>query len=466
VIIRWVVPLLMLLSTPVAASAAVETVPTYDRAGYTPKPVPVAAVPYNDLPLDPRQATGTVDATGVRMFAHPDITSGQLMNHPVAQAQYGLRLLNTYRVTKDPWFLDRAQRQAQRLVDTHVESRGAWWLPYPFNFSIGGTLLTAPWYSQMAQGVALSLFVRLHDVTGNAAWKTPADGLFASFLLDPAADQPWGVWTDAGGYLWLEEYPRWLPGDSERVLNGHLFALYGLWDYWRATGSSEAAALFDGALTTANRYVPSGFRNPAWASNYSLRSDLPHLTYHGIHVDQLHHAHALTGAARFADLGDMLHQDYPPPLQSGSLRFAASAHTGVKFDSTNTGRVTARKTITLSGVSSAPFDQRRRVFTQPGYWYHVTAGALDGYFVQEVRSVRAAKAPVSSAPYFGPRRVLLQQGTYSAYTATGSKTITLNAASAAPVSRIGWLNGRLSVLVSSGTLTGYWLPLTSGVTLR
>jgi hypothetical protein len=76
------VPLLLLLSTPVAASATVQTVPTYDRAGYTPKPVPVAAVPYNDLPLDPRQATGTVDASGVRMFTHPDITSGDAGTGP------------------------------------------------------------------------------------------------------------------------------------------------------------------------------------------------------------------------------------------------------------------------------------------------------------------------------------------------------------------------------------------------
>jgi hypothetical protein len=445
------------VGTP-AVGVAADT--NFARAGYAPRPVPAESAPYHDHVLEPRQERGLVDSSGVRMFSHPRFTDDQPMNHPVAQSQYGLSLLNSYRLTGDTWFLNRAVRQAQRLVETHIESRGAWWFPYPFDFDLRGdpdTLMEAPWYSAMAQGQVLSLFTRLAGVTGDARWSTAADSVFASLLLPVSDAEPWAVHTDADGFLWLEEYPRLPQPRSEQVLNGHLFALYGVWDYWRATGSAEAAALFDGSATTVAQYVPSEFRNPEWASDYSLFSDLPHERYHGIHVNQLHHLHALSGASVFANLGDTLHKDFSTPDQRGTLRFSEAKHTGVRFSA---GNVTTRRTITLPRVSAAPFDKRRRITGQPGYWYHVTAGALANFWVQEVPNVRATVAPVSSVPYFMSRRVVLAAGTHTAHDGTKTKTITLSRPSSAPVGRIGWRNGRVAVLVSAGSLSGYWLPLT------
>jgi hypothetical protein len=426
--------------------------------------VPPKAIPYNDQALLPREDTGLVDSTGVRMFRAAD---GKIYNHPVAQAQYGLALLNTYRVTRDAWFLDRARRQAQRLIDTHVESRGAWWYPYPFAFDLNGNpddILYPPWYSGMAQGQALSLFTRLADTTGSGTWSAAADATFASLLLDPAADTPWGVHVDGGGYLWLEEYPRWPVDHSERVLNGHVAALYGVWDYWRRTGSVDAVVLFDGAATTAARYVPNGFRNPGWASSYSLRGDKPHESNHAVHVSQLLHLHALAAAPVFAGLAEMLHTDFTPPVQPGTVRFQPTAHTGVKFDSS--GKVTASKTVRFSKVSTAPADRRRRILTQSGYWYRLTAGAFAGMWVQERYGYRTMNGAVARINYLASRRVQLLAGTYSAYNSTGSRTATFTATTSAPVSAMSWWNGRRSVFVSGGSLAGYWLPLTSATALK
>jgi D-glucuronyl C5-epimerase-like protein len=442
--------------------------PAATAAVFTPRDVTPAARPYNDKPGLSRLPAGRVDGTGVRVYANARITGGRAMNHPVAQAQYGLQLLNTYRLTRDARYLAVAARQAQRLVDTHVESRGAWWFPYPFDYPLSSGLnnvMRAPWYSAMAQGQATSLFARLADATGETRWRDAADHAFASLQFGYSATEPWATWRDGNGMLWLEEYPGPTMSTSGRVLNGHLFATYGVWDYWRTTRSPAAAALFDMALRTVRRYVLNGFRNPGWASSYGLRGDVPAERYHAIHINQLLHMHALTGDPVFATMAETLHRDFSSPGQTATIRFARGVHTGVHFASASTGAVTARRTVRLSRWSEAPIDSRRRIWGQPGYWYRVTAGMLAGYWVQEAPSVRATRAPVSAVPYVGTRWVRLRAGTWSAYTAQRARTIRLSRASLAPVSAIGWINGRAAVAVSAGALRGYWLPLTAGATL-
>ena len=63
-----------------------------------------------------------------------------------------------------------------------------------------------------------------------------------------------------------------------------------------------------------------------------------------------------------------------------------------------------------------------------------------------------------------PRTVVIPGGQRSAYkydsagNITASKTITLNAQSNAPFSTSATINGRPHVLVTAGTLRGFWLP--------
>jgi hypothetical protein len=431
---------------------------------YPPQAVSSGHRPYDDLPQLPRHSTGTVDATGVMMHR----VNGTLVDHPVGQAEYGLQLLNSYRLTHDSWYLTMAERQAQRIVDRKAVSRGAWWFPYPFTFALGSGIhhtMAPPWYSAMAEGQALSLFVRLADATGDSDWDTAADDTFEALTLSYSATEPWATWHDDHGRIWLEEYPGATADTSARVLNGHMFAAFGVWDYWRARQSSTAASLFSAALQTVQAYVLTRFRNPGWASSYSLRGLAPTEKYHRIHIHQLLEMHALTGEAVFAQDAEVLQQDFPAPAQPTVIRFAATSHTGVRFDGTATGRVVARRTVRLTGASSAPIDLRRRIHGQPGYWYHVTAGALNGWWVQEAPSVRATPGPVSVIEYLAPRTVRMATGAYSAYTATRSRTLVLGHASTAPVRAYGWINGRVSVQIAAGPLSGYWLPLASRTSL-
>ncbi len=417
----------------------------FNRDGYVPHSVSASATPYNDATVLPPTEMGTVDSDGVRMFRTSD---GQLHNHPVGQAQYGINLLNSYRLTANPWFLNRALRQAQRLVDRHTESRGAWFLPYDFDFNLNTNLddtLHNPWYSAMAEGQALSLFSRLSTLTGDPQWRTAADHVFATLMLPTSSTDPWVSMVDSNGYLWLEEYPRTPEASSEHVYNGLMFALFGVWDYWQLTASDDAAALFDGAATTVVHYFPK-IRNAGWASNYSLHGLKPHTRYHEVHIRELLFLHALTDSPVFARMAETLQSDFPRSTQRGLVRFAAGRHTFFQFDAT--GRLISGKAVQFRRATAAPAMERTRIAHHGSYWYRIAAGPYRGYWVSEVPRVRTMRGVVARINYFTPRNVTLRGG------------------SVAHASAYAWINGNACVLISDGPSAGHWASLVGGTRLN
>ncbi len=444
---------------------ALETTATlaYDRDGYAPRVVSAAALPYvtDYAAVEDR---GLHDAQGVRMFSF----GGKIWDHPVGQAQWGLKNVSSYQLTKNSLYLNRAIANAQRNLDRKVESRGAWWYPYDFDLQrcTGRPVLQAPWYSGMAQGQLLSLFVRLYEITNDEKWRTAADNTFLSLTLPPAASAPWGSRVDAEGHLWLEEYPESSSVRGERVLNGHIFAIYGVYDYWRLTKDTRTVEILDGAETTVRRYLPTHFRFKRWASRYSIECPHPHTRYHVIHTDQNLKLYELTYARQFATNAYLLRSDYPNPWVKGSIRFRSGSHTGYKFDSS--GRVVGSKTIYLSRSSGASADQRIRVYGR-SYYYRIVNGAFAGYLVLEEYPRRYLLGKVAEHTYTPQRVLKFQPRTYTGYRydsagrVIASKVFTLTRYSTAPLGATAWVNGRFSYQVTAGVFAGYWLPHTTGL---
>jgi hypothetical protein len=447
-----------------ARTAAGADLPSFQRDRYTLHQLTGAARPSWASPA-PLVDGGLHDAKGVRMFSF----NGQIWNHPVFQGAWGLSNVTSYVNTGTQLYLDRAIANAQRNLDRRVESRGAWWYPYDFDLSRCVKTLQAPWYSAMAQGRLLSLFVRLWEITGDAKWREAADNTLTSLTLGPDAAAPWATWVDDAGYLWLDEYPESPGTRGERVMNGHITAMYGLYDYWAATGDQRAADLFDGAATAVRRYLPNPIRNVRWASNYSLGCLHPHLTYHVIHTGQALELYGVTWAPVFAKDAYLLRSDYPVPTVAGNVRFFAGTHIGYRFNSA--GTITGSKSLSLSKASGAPANQRIRVYGR-NYYYRVTAGAFAGYLVPETAGARELRGKAVEHTYDPTRVLVVQPGTYTAYaySSTGTviarKTVTFSRASTAPLGSTAWVNGRLSYRVTAGAFSGYWLPHTTGLAFR
>lgn len=147
---------------------------------------------------------GVRDSDGVRMYK----IGSTLYDHPVAQAADGIDSFESWLLTKDQRYLDQALGDAHRLADRRVESREAWYFPYPFDFALHGDktdVISAPWYSAMAQGQALSLFARLKKQTGDPQWEVALTRTLASLSLGPTSDAsvPFVAWvTQTTGSGW------------------------------------------------------------------------------------------------------------------------------------------------------------------------------------------------------------------------------------------------------------------------
>ena len=444
--------------------------PAFATLGYRPRSITAQAHPYALSSPIGLVDQGVHDADGVRMLR----IGTTLFDHPVGQALYGLANVSSYDLTGDARYLDRAIAQATRLLDRKIVSRDAWYFPYPYDFALHGLApetMRAPWYSAMAQGMALSLFVDLYQRTSDDSWLTAATGTVASFANEPQAGMPWTVHVDDAGYLWLDEYPVDPPNASDFTLNGHLFAAFGLFDYATLSGDALTTQWFDGGVTTARHYgasfAPDGFRVQYWRSAYCLRHHVLDVKYHGIVTSQFIALHSMTADAVFARVSDLYRSDYPQSLTS-RVRFAAGSWTGYVFDSQ--GRVVRTRQISLSRASSAPSDRYTRIKGR-GLYYRITAGGLRGYWVAERAERVHATGQYGTARYYPSRSAVFPIGRTVGYrfdangVRNASRSISLGSKSSAPFDQTAMFGGRRYARITAGALSGYWVP-TAAVTLR
>ena len=235
---------------------------------------------------------------------------GKLYYRPGGLAINGMKRVDTFRDTGDTAQLEQALKHARALRRIAIRREGAWWLPFWFDYP--PERLKAPWFNAMAQGLVLSFYVRLHRVTGDPQWKQAADMVFASFTRlgnrEASKRRPWVSFVASGGYLWLEHYPNATP---DHVLNAHLHAVIGLYEYWQQTRSPEARRILEGSLTTI-RDQGKRFRKSGAVSRYGLRSRTNHIRYHEVHVWQLRLLGRMTNDPVFTELGDQMAADHRP----------------------------------------------------------------------------------------------------------------------------------------------------------
>jgi hypothetical protein len=151
------------------------------------------------------------------------------------------------------------------------------------------------WHSALAQAQAASVFVRARLESGADRFGELATAALAPLL--PGSRTGLLASTAAGPVP--EEAPSSPPS---LILNGWIYALWGLWDV--ATGLRDDAAkqLYDESLACLVATLPR--YDVGWWSRYSLYPhrlpDLAKPFYHRLHVDQLAALHRLTGIDAFA----------------------------------------------------------------------------------------------------------------------------------------------------------------------
>jgi hypothetical protein len=233
---------------------------------------------------------GRHDAAGVPMLDYHGHVG--LQHNPIAIAQWGLGNHDLWLRTGDAERRARFLRAAEWLL-ANLEPNAAGLCVWPHRFQWEyQTLLPAGWYSALAQGQGLSLLVRAHRVTGDARYLEAAERVLDTFFHEM---EDGGVThTDAEGFVWLEEV---IVAPPTHILNGMMWAAWGLYDHWLHTRSERARARWEDAVRTLRArlgdfdlgywslYDIAGARIPNPASRF----------YHALHVVQLRVLRRLTG---------------------------------------------------------------------------------------------------------------------------------------------------------------------------
>jgi heparosan-N-sulfate-glucuronate 5-epimerase len=236
------------------------------------------------------------DAQGIPLIpTYVDVEPRRMHYYPIAIGQYALAIFHTWLDGGQEGDRRRFLSLAEWFVANQAED-GCWYA----QSEIKVYRLRPPWPSAMAQGRGLSVLLRAWQESGEGRYLDGARRALAAFSRPLAAG---GVASTFDGRVTYEEYPVQPP---PHVLNGMIFALFGLWDMARADpGDGQAAALFEQGAATVAALLPR--YDTGWWSLY----DLYHLEagtprnlctahYHDIHIKQLTALHAITDRAPFA----------------------------------------------------------------------------------------------------------------------------------------------------------------------
>jgi hypothetical protein len=263
-----------------------------------------ASLPYSDG-LKKVHLEGLTDANGLPLHTY----HGNIYYHPGQLAEFGLESIDVYHNTGDTNSLLSAIKTSEKLIGMSVTSDSAMLFPCTYNFSlhdIASETMISPWYSGMIQGNALSLFCRLFETTKDSTYLAYSADIFKSFSRTKGkGDNPWIACIDSSGFLWLEEYPLDVPSFA---LNGMIFAMYGVYDYYRISDNEQARHILCGALTTIKANI-SRYRVEGGVSRFCIKHDARSETHHWIHIAQLKKLSMITGDPYFLEMATKFEED-------------------------------------------------------------------------------------------------------------------------------------------------------------
>ena len=177
------------------------------------------------------------------------------------------------------YFLDKEITTLEEVLNEAIAlaTQRAGGIAWEYMFQFDGGL--PPWTSGLSQGTALQVFSRAWSVTHEEVYLTAAQQALGIFEMPP----PTGVRiaTPAGAH-----YLEYTYAPSERILNGFIQSLVGLYEYTKLTKDPLGQQLFEAGDAEARAEVPH-YNTGAW-SMYDQHSESD-LNYHELLAEFLEH---------------------------------------------------------------------------------------------------------------------------------------------------------------------------------
>jgi hypothetical protein len=172
--------------------------------------------------------------------------------------------------------------------------------------------LKSGWISGMSQGLAISLLLRGEALFKKHEYVELAEKSFSPMTVPV---EKGGVAIIKDDFYWIEEIPSKSPS---LVLNGFIFAIFGIYDLYRFTGKHLYKKWFDRAILTLVKTLPR-YDLGTW-SRYDLglkviaskmnvlfgkilssgeKHNIASPSYNMLHVNQLRELYKMTGIPQF-----------------------------------------------------------------------------------------------------------------------------------------------------------------------
>ena len=252
--------------------------------------------PYYMLFKEKAEYQGEFDQNGIPLLNYHGEIGYQY--NPIAISQYGLGNYNLYTKFKEKENFHKFIRTANWLID-HLEKNQNGipvWMHH-FDFEYRDTL-NSPWYSGLAQGQGVSVLVRAYQETKDEKYLIAADEAFLSFGL--SLERGGVIAYDQNDNLWIEEY---IVKPPTHILNGFIWALWGVYDYYLLTESQWAKKIFQAGVKTLSQNIHR--YDIGYWSLYELSATRLKMIaspfYHQLHIVQLIVMYKLTRKERFLE---------------------------------------------------------------------------------------------------------------------------------------------------------------------
>ena len=243
--------------------------------------------------------TGIHDDAGIPLLDYRGKIGPQY--NPIAIAQWGLANFNRYVSARDAtaekkflsasdWLRDNLERNSANIP--------VW--QHHFDWDYRDTL-RAPWYSGLAQGQGISLLLRAAAASGKNDYLDAARSAFES--LSRTSAEGGVLFVDEFQDVWIEEY---IVTPPTHILNGFIWALWGVYDYSLTFPTSQARDLFNRCVETLTKNL-ARYDNGFWSLYEQSGTRLPMVAsrfYHQLHIVQLRVMHQLTNLAVFSQTAD------------------------------------------------------------------------------------------------------------------------------------------------------------------
>lgn len=234
---------------------------------------------YNDLT---KKVTEDKENLGLEKLPVNIIETGESVLFPTQIFQYGLGAFDLFLIHNKKIYLNKF-KMCLEWAYLNQEESGAWnnfYFIYP----------EAP-YSAMSQGEGASLLLRGFKLYNEKKYLIRAKKAI-DFMLEDISNG--GTSMDIEGQSFFLEYTN-----QPIVLNGLIFALFGLYDFSLVTEDIKYKRIFQERVASLKLLLPK-FDNGYW-SKYNCEKMIASSFYHKLHIAQLYVLYEITNEEIFKD---------------------------------------------------------------------------------------------------------------------------------------------------------------------